>query len=1029
MNRKQALNPYLPSYEYIPDGEVHKFGDRVYLYGSHDRFDGRNFCLNDYVCYSADIHDLTEWRYEGVIYRKEQDPRNQNIREDEPEAELMFGITAEREDQLNHKGTHAMYAPDVVQGIDGRYYLYYCLDCLPEIGVAVSDSPTGAYEFLGFVRHKDNVALGNSEGDLIQFDPGVFVDDDGTVYLYSGNAPIRKEFDTGKQGSQVMTLEKDMLTLKEEPRRLLPDLTCSQGTGYEGHEFFEASSIRKIHGNYYLVYSSVNSHELCYAVSDRPDTGYRYGGTVVDIGDVYLEGRTQEEAVNSLGNTHGCLEEINGQWYVFYHRQTNRTNFSRQACAEKVFFDAAGKLAQAEVTSCGLNREYLKSAGRYPARICCHLTAKQGTTFAHPLGMKMDYPYLTQEIRDVEPTEELFVKDSIEPVQFVKNIQDGTTAGFKYFEIKDVKAVCVEIRGKAKGRIVVSGKPGGDPFGKIKIEIDSDKWVEFSGAVQIPEGKTSLYFTYEGTGCLDFRSFEFVERQIIRQYEMAELRFLQNPAASDCAGQEIRAEFEKDGTVISVKGFYAGEGTYIVRFYPKSQGIYRYKIWGAVEESGELSCERNCEMNCEAAELNRHGMVRAKGVHFQYEDGTWYYPFGTTVYALVHQEEAVIEQTMDTLKTAPFNKIRVCVFPKSAEYNQNDPEYYAFEKTDGRWDVRKPCRIFWDRLEQRIRELDELGIQCDLILFHPYDRWGFWRFTREEALIYLDYAVRRLAAFPNIWWSLGNEYDLLPYEQEDWECFAHFMHQNDPYGHLLSNHNMVHHWDFSNPDTTHICLQIKNVDHVSQQIARFKKPLMVDECCYEGNVPMEWGNLSAFEMVNRFWKVCMQGGYCTHGETYENPEEILWWSKGGRLIGESPARIGFLREIIESLPGPLSFAGKDTTQELFEAQKKFMPEEVRRQPYPRAMSNATWEEAWDLLDAGREFKGTYQDEVILKYCGRHRTCREKLELPEGRTYEITVIDAWNMTAEKVMDQAQGTIEVKLPGRKGMAILAKIKNQY
>ena len=87
------------------------------------------------------------------------------------------------------------------------------------------------------------------------------------------------------------------------------------------HAFFEASSIRKIHGKYYLIYSSVNSHELCYAVSDAPDKGYRFGGTVVDIGDVYLHGRTEEEAQNCLGNTHGGIERINGQWYVFYHRQ------------------------------------------------------------------------------------------------------------------------------------------------------------------------------------------------------------------------------------------------------------------------------------------------------------------------------------------------------------------------------------------------------------------------------------------------------------------------------------------------------------------------------------------------------------------------------------------------------------------------------------------------------------------------------------------------------------------------------------
>lgn len=504
--QKQAYNPYLPSFEYIPDGEPHVFGERIYLYGSHDRFGGAGFCLNDYVCYSAELNDLTRWKYEGIIYRKEQDPRNQNIPANAPEQTLLFGIYPEKPEDLNPRGIHAMWAPDVVKGLDGRYYLYYCLDFLPEIGVAVCNSPAGKYEFLGLVRHKDGTVLGRRDGDLEQFDPGVFIDD-GIVYLYSGNAPMKKENDYGRQGSQVMRLLPDMLTLAEEPRKLLPDVLNSEGTGFEGHEFFEASSIRKINKKYYFVYSSVQSHELCYAVSDRPDGGYWYGGTLVDIGDVFLNGRTEMETVNCLGNTHGSIEKIGDRWYVFYHRQTNRTNFSRQGCAEEIFFDEEGRIAQVEVTSCGLNGGPLEGKGMYPARICCHLTAAGGAVFSHPEIMKMDYPYLTQEMADAEPTLELAEQDSREPIQYIKNMCNGSTAGYKYFDFQDIGGISFRIRGNAEGIIEIRTSIEGKVVGSVPVRMDQHKWCELEKELALKNGVAALYFTFRGRGSLDFQSF------------------------------------------------------------------------------------------------------------------------------------------------------------------------------------------------------------------------------------------------------------------------------------------------------------------------------------------------------------------------------------------------------------------------------------------------------------------------------------------------------------------------------------------
>jgi hypothetical protein len=270
--KKQVFNPYLPSWEYVPDGEPRVFGDRVYVYGSHDRFNAPIFCMNDYVCWSAPVQDLSDWRYEGVIYRKNQDPKNK-------------------------LGLRLLFAPDVVKGKDGRYYLYYAYDFMGMIGVAVCDSPAGTYEFLDHVHYADGTLWGRKKGDYFPFDPGVLVDDDGSIYLYAGfDTPVPALVTGGiplrTDGGVVVELEQDMVTIKKEPKLLFP----KEGPGaFPNHEFFEASSIRKDGDRYIFVYSSRHNHELCYAVSDRPDAGFRYGGTLVSLGDLFLDGNEDEK--------------------------------------------------------------------------------------------------------------------------------------------------------------------------------------------------------------------------------------------------------------------------------------------------------------------------------------------------------------------------------------------------------------------------------------------------------------------------------------------------------------------------------------------------------------------------------------------------------------------------------------------------------------------------------------------------------------------------------------------------------------
>ena len=478
--KDQCYNPYLPLWEYVPDGEPHVFGDRVYLYGSHDRFGGTKYCMNDYVCWSADVHNLCKWRYEGIIYRSIQDPRLSD-------------------------GNRQIWAPDVVHGKDGRYYLYYCPDGDGEaIGVAVCEKPSGQYEFYGIMQDKNGKWIGKRPGDNWQFDPGVFIDEDGKIYLYSGNGP-KFEKDIGKtpKNSCVMELEDDMLTIKEEPKKLLPILGESAHTGFEGHEFFEASSIRKIGKKYYLIYSSVKSRELCYAISDRPDRDYQYGGVVSDNSGI-IEEKGENQIQIMWGNNHGGIEQIDGQWYVFYHRPTNKTQFSRQGCAEKLTILENGKIVQAEMTSQGLNGKPLEANGAFPASIACILHGKEEPEIARITSN--DQPYVTQDREDVSPEE---VKQlGTAPRQFLTEIKDESVIGYKYFHFKNLQKVSVKIRGYATGILFVKIKEKEKLLCKISV-MPSEDWTIYSAHAFCEEETGTLEFTYEGSGKLDMLEISF----------------------------------------------------------------------------------------------------------------------------------------------------------------------------------------------------------------------------------------------------------------------------------------------------------------------------------------------------------------------------------------------------------------------------------------------------------------------------------------------------------------------------------------
>ena len=516
---------------------------------------------------------------------------------------------------------------------------------------------------------------------------------------------------------------------------------------------------------------------------------------------------------------------------------------------------------------------------------------------------------------------------------------------------------------------------------------------------------------------------------------------------------------EKEWTV---KGFYAGNDTYKVRFLPEKPGRYSFTATGSVLDgpiSGIFTIEPAAE--------GKHGPVRADGIHLRHADGTWFYSFGTTVYALAHQSEALMAETFDTLSHSPFNKVRLCVFPKHYNYNHNNPKYYAFKRskagegltfeveegsqvapmsevTDAsvnNWDVHHPCYEFWDAFENKLKKLAALGIEADLILFHPYDRWGFATMPQQDNLVYLDYLLRRLSAFPNVWWSLANEYDLCRAKSlEDWNEIEEFVAANDPFHHLLSNHNCLKPWDWSRPNVTHVSWQSKQMYRVGELQQKYKKPVLFDECRYEGTLPESWGNLSGRQMTQHFWQVTTCGGYCTHGETFfpgtkeaelntaTGESEVVWWACGGRLHGESPARIAFLRSVIENLPGPLeaapaglgAMAGKSDDE--IRAFLAGVPDGYRT--FFQGLIDMGPAERDKYLSVEFEFAGkTADDSAFLFYKDSQCCSAANIMLPQDGTYRIELLDTWEMTRETVMSGVSGMTRVMMPGKPYMAILA------
>jgi hypothetical protein len=442
----------------------------------------------------------------------------------------------------------------------------------------------------------------------------------------------------------------------------------------------------------------------------------------------------------------------------------------------------------------------------------------------------------------------------------------------------------------------------------------------------------------------------------------------------------LRAEFRFQHRVVEVDGFYDGAAVYRVRFMPDATGDWTY-----VTRSNRPKLDgKTGKFTCLPASRGNHGPVTVRHTyHFGYADGTPYYPVGTTCYAWAHQGEALEEQTLATLRKAPFNKMRMCVFPKDYVYNQNEPEYYPFPRdAAGKNDYTRFNPEFFRHFEQRVKQLMEMGLEADLILFHPYDRWGYKNMPAEVDDRYLRYVVARLAAFRNVWWSMANEWDFMREKQlSDFDRFFRIVQQSDPNQHLRSIHNGSVIYDHAKPWVTHASIQSDDFNKAEEWLQTYKKPVIYDECKYEGNIPRRWGNISGREMVRRFWLGTARGAYVGHGETYLEPQDSLWWSKGGVLHGESPQRIAFLRKILEDGP-----------------EQGLIP--LPNQKYPVAAR---------------------EGEYYLYYFDLHQPAELEFDLGKGMKFQADIIDPWEMTITPAPGTHEGKFTLKLPGKPYQAV--------
>lgn len=441
-----------------------------------------------------------------------------------------------------------------------------------------------------------------------------------------------------------------------------------------------------------------------------------------------------------------------------------------------------------------------------------------------------------------------------------------------------------------------------------------------------------------------------------------------------------------EGDTLAIPGFWDGRDRYRVRFAAPDAGRWQWRTHSSLDELDALTGS----LDVSEAPMSEHGPVRvAGGFHFAHADGTPFRPVGATVYNWLHQPESIRRQSVDALAKAGLNKLRFLVFPQAGDHVEHHPTLLPFERrADGRWDASRPVPEFFEHLERSVELLASHGIVAEPLLLSTYDGgfFGLDQFTEEEDATYLRYVVARLAAQSGIWWSLANEYDILADSRPEdrWTRAGELVAACDPYDHPRSIHNWQRFYDHNQAWVTHASIQLGQATDDFGRASLFRdaylKPVVLDEICYEGDLDLRWGNLTAQELVHRFWVATVSGCYASHGESFLLPDGSLHIVRGGPLTGQSPPRLGFLRRVLDEVPAP----GLDPVD--------------------------PW---WDDT-----FVAGIPTRHYLQYLGRSSPGAWTFRLPQGhrgerlrpgQRYTVDVIDTWDMTithVERVFELAE-----------------------